>query len=74
MEKLGFAAKKVTHFFFFYFCLEGIINEKNCRHSIFQTFQKQCQKLALPGPFIYPKEQSQEKSAHLGHVLTIGMQ
>ena len=30
--------------------------------------------MALPGPFVYPKEQSQEKSAHLGHAITIGMQ
>ena len=28
--------------------------------------------MALPGPFKYDKEQSQEKSAPLGHLLTIG--
>ena len=30
--------------------------------------------MALLGPFLHPKEQSQEKSAHLGHALMIGMQ
>ena len=44
-----------------------IVCGKNCRREIFWKFQKKIPKMAHPGPFYYWKEQSHEKSAHLGY-------
>ena len=51
-----------------------ILCGKNCKRKIFWKFQKEIPKMAFPGPFKYWKEQSHEKSVHLGHPRRISVQ